>query len=494
MAVEDDPQTLALLAQLADHGGDGLVAFDRDLRCRYTNLALRRMAGLGANAWLGRPAGELLPFIPPAHLRQALAGQEIAARGGPLFMGGSAEPSFFEGRYFPLNGAAGEVIGAAAVIRDVTTQQRFEETLRETESRFRNMADVSPVLLWMAGTDGLCTFFNQTWLTFTGRSLEEEWGVGWAENVHFEDFEACMNTYVRAFNARSVFEMEYRLRRHDGAYRWILDRGTPRYTPTGAFAGYIGSCIDITERRSLESELRVAVQERDEFLSIASHELGTPITALRLLVETVQRALRRKATEEQTADMIGAIEDQILRLSRLVETLLDVSRIAEGRLELAPEPVDLAALVDRVVTRMTQVAADAGCLVTLESSGPIHGVWDRLRTEQVITNLLSNAFKYGAGKPVDVHVAADESAARVRVVDRGIGIPIDKQSVIFERYERAAPKNHYGGFGLGLWITRRALEEMGGSIRVQSEEGAGAQFEVELPLRPADHGAAVAVM
>jgi two-component system OmpR family sensor kinase len=198
------------------------------------------------------------------------------------------------------------------------------------------------------------------------------------------------------------------------------------------------------------------------------------------------RALRRKIDEHKTTEMVGAIEDQIVRLSTLVETLLDVSRIAEGRLALAPEPVDLSALVDRVVTRMTQVAADAGCPVTLEAPGPVHGVWDRVRTEQVITNLLSNAFKYGAGKQVDVLIAADDVAARVRVVDRGIGIPAHKQSVIFERYERAAPKNHYGGFGLGLWITRRTLEEMGGSIRVQSQEGAGALFEVELPRRPAD--------
>jgi signal transduction histidine kinase len=291
---------------------------------------------------------------------------------------------------------------------------------------------------------------------------------------------------VQAFNARGVFEMEYRLRRHDGDFRWILDRGAPRYTPTGGFAGYIGSCIDITERRVLEQELRGAVQERDEFLSIASHELGTPITALRLLVETLLRALRRKIDERQTAQMVGAIEDQILRLSRLVETLLDVSRIAEGRMALAPEPIDLAALVDRVVTRMTQVAVDAGCPVTFEAPGPVPGVWDRVRMEQVITNLLSNSFKYGAGKPVDVMVTSDESAARVRVVDRGIGIPVHKQSVIFERYERAAPKNHYGGFGLGLWITRRTLQEMGGTIRVESEEGAGALFEIELPRRSAE--------
>ena len=509
---------LALLEQLGDQATDGLMAFDRDLRCLYANQSARRLAGVNGDAWRGGEAVALFPFVAPEHLLVALDGRPAASQGGAFMARSAREERILDGQYFPLYGADGQVIAAAAVIQDVTSRRHAEETLRETESRFRNMADASPVLLWMAGVDGLCTFFNQTWLRFTGRTLQEEWGVGWAESVHFEDFQSCMDTYARAFNMREVFEMEYRLRRHDGEFRWILDRGTPRYTPTGEFAGYIGSCIDITERRVLEAELRSAVQERDEFLSIASHELGTPLTSLRLLVETLLRAQRRLARahaakqELRAADarrelddgeigedvqdqgddesgpllMVSAIEDQVLRLARLVESLLDVSRLTEGRLELCPEPVDLAALVDRVVGRMTQVAADAGCLVTMDLPGPVHGVWDRVRTEQVVTNLLSNAIKYGAGKPVEITVSADETTARVRVVDFGIGIPAGKQTLIFERYERAAPKNQYGGFGLGLWITRRALEEMGGTIRVQSQEGAGAQFEVALPRRPLD--------
>ena len=475
----------AWLAELADEGADGLLAFDRDLRCVYGSLALQGLTGLGPAELVGRPAAGVFPFLVEADIRQALEGRRGTLPGGTFFRPGTAAESFLAGRYFPLHGPMGEVVGAGVAIRDTTPERHTAQKLRETESRFRNMANASPVLLWMAGPDGLCTFFNQTWLTFTGRTIEEEWGVGWAENVHFEEFETCMNTYTRAFNARAMFEMEYRLRRADGEYRWILDRGTPRYSPEGTFAGYIGSCVDITERRTLEADLRNSVRVRDEFLSVASHELGTPLTSLRLLVETLLRTVRRQPDDNQAARQIEtrvrAIEDQVLRLSGLVETLLDVSAISDGRVSLSPEPLDLSELVQRVITRMGQVAVDAGCPVALQTPGPVPGVWDRLRTEQVVTNLLSNAFKYGAGKPVDVVVRVDDGAARVCIIDQGIGIPVEKQSVIFERFERAAPKNQYGGLGLGLWISRRALAEMGGAIHVQSQLGAGARFEIQLP-------------
>src|SRR3954470_10064339 len=194
--------SLMLLTQLADHAGDGLLAFDRELRCIYANRAARGLAGLGeasdddARRWMGASAEAAFPFIPIAPLRQALEGHSSSSRGAPVSGADGPESRFFDGQYFPLRGDDGERLGVAAVMRDVTSHQRVAQAMGEIENRFRNMADASPVLLWMAGTDGLCTFFNQTWLSFTGRSIEEEWGVGWAENVHFEDFAHCMDTYV----------------------------------------------------------------------------------------------------------------------------------------------------------------------------------------------------------------------------------------------------------------------------------------------------------
>jgi PAS domain S-box-containing protein len=148
----------------------------------------------------------------------------------------------------PLRNADGSIVHLAVTL-DITERQRTEQALRESEQRFRVITEASPVMVWMSGTDKLCYYFNKSWLDFAGRTLEQEGGNGWAENVHPDDFERCLNIYNSAFDARQPFEMEYRLRHHTGEYRWILDRGVPRYAPDGSFEGYVGGCLDIHDKR-----------------------------------------------------------------------------------------------------------------------------------------------------------------------------------------------------------------------------------------------------
>jgi two-component system CheB/CheR fusion protein len=157
--------------------------------------------------------------------------------------------------YSPIRNAEGKVVSVSAIARDISDRKRAEAALRESEQRFRLVADAAPVLIWMSGTDKLCTWFNEPWLKFTGRTMEQELGNGWAENIHVDDCDQCLKTYTTAFDARRPFSMEYRLRRYDGEYRWILDNGIPQYAPDGEFSGYVGSCIDITERRKAEQEV-----------------------------------------------------------------------------------------------------------------------------------------------------------------------------------------------------------------------------------------------
>ncbi len=221
-----------------------------------------------------------------------------------------------------------------------------------------------------------------------------------------------------------------------------------------------------------------AVAARDEFLSIASHELKTPLTSLILQTDALRAAARRGSMEQVTskADLIRRSAD---RLSRLVSNLLDISRIGAGRLDLEREETDLAEVTREVVDRFAEEAQRAGCVIRMTVERAV-GFWDRTRLDQVVTNLLANAIKYGAGSPIDVRVEAPVGRAVLSIHDRGIGIPEEDQRRIFQRFERAVSQRNYGGFGLGLWIVRQIVEAQGGAVQVESQPGLGSTFTVEL--------------
>jgi signal transduction histidine kinase len=230
-----------------------------------------------------------------------------------------------------------------------------------------------------------------------------------------------------------------------------------------------------------------AVKLRDEFLSIASHELRTPLTSLALQADSLRAAAARGLVPDPLVHKTEVIRRNVERLSRLITNLLDISRIGEGRLALELEPVDLSDLVCEVAGRFEDELSRAGSTLQLDVPGPVVGQWDRLRLDQVVTNLVANAVKYGHGKPIEVWVRTDGDRVELAVRDHGIGIPREAQQRIFERFERAVSDRHFGGFGLGLWISRRIVESLGGTIGVESEPGQGATFTVELwrePRRP----------
>lgn len=242
------------------------------------------------------------------------------------------------------------------------------------------------------------------------------------------------------------------------------------------------------ERLLLLKQLEEAVGARDALISIASHELRTPLAALQLHLDLMTRALLKHPDQESEPDRImsklATFERQIGRLSKLIDHLLDVSRLTAGRLQLALEEVDLAGVVRDVAGRFDEVLRRAECTVTVRAPAPVVGSWDHLRIEQIVTNLLTNAAKYGSGRPIDIEVDGDEDRARLVVRDHGIGIPLEDQARIFERFERLLAGRDAPGFGLGLWIVRQVVEGLSGQIRVASEVGAGATFIVELPRRP----------
>jgi signal transduction histidine kinase/DNA-binding response OmpR family regulator len=251
------------------------------------------------------------------------------------------------------------------------------------------------------------------------------------------------------------------------------------------------SLRDVTELQRKEDLLRSALHVRDEFLSVASHELRTPITTLSLQTESAFRGMTAAhadgtGTEERILRKLTTIRRQIVRLEQLVEALLDVSRLMEGRLHLSPEEVDLGVLATDIVESLSDAAAHAGSTINLHCASGVVGRWDRLRIGQVITNLISNAIKFGRGHPIDVDVDVDaetngQRAARVRVQDAGIGIPPEQRKRIFDRFERAPAERHYPGLGLGLWIAKQIVDASSGTITVDSEVGVGSTFTVRLP-------------
>jgi PAS domain S-box-containing protein len=363
------------------------------------------------------------------------------------------------------------------------------QQLQESEQRFRIMADFAPVLLWMSGTDGLCYFFNKVWLEFTGRTMEEERGNGWAEGVYAEDFQRCMTTYLDAFVAREPFRMEYRLRRADGAYRWVLDTGTPRITPDGAFAGYIGSCIDITEIKALHAELDARVQSRTAELTAAvaeleafcysvSHDLRAPLRG----IDGFSQAVLEDNTDKLDArshDHLQRVRAAAQRMGRLIDDLLKLSRFSRG--ELRVQQVDLTALARAIVNELADLEPERRVRVAIEDGLTVDGDPTLLRA--VLENLLGNAWKFTRKTPEPaIALGIEAGPGRVFFVrDNGVGFSMDHAGALFAPFQRLHAERDFPGTGIGLASAQRIIQRHGGRIWVDAAEGAGACFRWTLP-------------
>jgi two-component system, LuxR family, sensor kinase FixL len=389
-----------------------------------------------------------------------------------------------------LNVAAASLLMLAALLEE---RRQTSQALAESEQRFHVMADTAPVMIWRAGMDGRCDFFNASWVAFTGRSIPEKADDGWAEGAHPDDLEPCLLTYRAAFGARTPFQMEYRLRRFDGEYRWLIVTGVPRFGPDGDFAGYIGSCLEITDRKQAELELQVQRQELAHLTRVAvvsemsaalAHELSQPLSAILANAQAALRLLARPPVD--LAEMREIVEDVVKDdqragdLIRRVRTLLKKGKTEVQDFDLGETVGETVSLAHgELVTRRVKLH-----LVVASALPLVRG--DRVQFQQVLLNLIVNACEAmtdlePAERVVTISAAERDHAIQISVQDRGTGISPAVLGQLFTPFVTTKEQ----GLGLGLSICHSIVTAHGGRLWATNNAEGGATFWFSVPV-PAD--------
>lgn len=476
--------------------GDGVLATDAEARVTRVNPVAERLTGWCEKDALGRSIQEVFDIISEVTREKAVnpvhrvldEGVVVGLANHTALVSRSGVERPIADSGAPILDVEGRAMGAVLVFRDVSKERDDEEALRQSEEKLRSMiASVHDYALYMLDPTGHVVSWNPGAERIKGYREEEILGHSFSRFFTPEDLAAHKPMReLEIADREGRFEDEgWRLRK-DGTRFWANVVVTPIRDGSGGLVGFVKITRDLTERRKQEEERlklaqsQEAIRLRDEFLSIASHELKTPLTALQLLLLSLRE--QPSGDDEQLAKKLERAQRIGDRLGMLVEALLDVSRIASGRLTLNLESFDLVEAVREVCERLRDSAISAGCQLSVVIDGPVQGRWDRLRIEQVLMNLISNSIKYAAGGPIEVSLARQAGEAVLEVRDQGPGVPEADLSRIFERFERIASARHYGGMGLGLYVARQIAEAHNGTVAASSPPGKGACFTVRLPI------------
>ena len=473
-----------------DHATDAFFLQDDQLVVVDVNRQACQSLGYTRDELVGMTPLDFDPDVTPAMLeefgRRLDTGEMLVFESRHRRNDGSVFPVEVRGRPFWEGGRRLTV----ALARDITEHKRAEEALRESERRFRILAEALPHMVWTAQPDGATDYYNARTTEYTGLTTEQLRGWGWRSTIHPEDLPRCLELWTRSIATGEPYEIEFPVRRADGAFRWHLARALPLRDESGRITKWFGSCIDIDDQKRAQEALREAKEAaeaanwaKDEFLANVSHEIRTPMNAILGMTELVMDTPLTR-DQRQCLKTVKSAADNLLGL---MNDLLDFSKIEAGKLELDPDDFSLRAAVGDTLRALAVRAHTKGLelIYDLQPEVPDALVGDAGRLRQVLLNLVGNAIKFTDAGEVVVRVEVAGAATpegevglRFTVRDTGMGIPRDQHERIFRAFEQedSSTTRRYGGTGLGLTIAARLVALMRGQITVESEPGRGSTF------------------
>lgn len=385
----------------------------------------------------------------------------------------------------PLRDDAGNVRGVVAALLDITERKRAESTLRDGVELFRGLAEGMPHMAWQTDAQGFNHYQNQVWYDYIGEGPGSSFGQDWLGYYHPDDLEHMITEWRRALSTEGAYpyDIEARIRRHDGVYRWFRITGAPIRNATGKVVKWVGTCTDIEESKRALEELREADRRKDQFLATLGHELRNPLAPIRNAIEIIRKGL---TDERRRAWAVEVIDRQLYQLSRIIDDLLDLAKIAGGEIGVKKEPVSLRDVVSRAVETARPMIESKGQRLRVElPDGAFMVNADPARMIQAISNLLNNAARHTLrGGTILVALSARDHRVQLRVRDSGEGIDPKDLPRVFDMFRKSMPGTpENGGLGIGLAFAKRMVDLHGGRISVHSDGlGKGSEFVIELPL------------